>query len=152
MKVTRRFDASPDNVFAAFTEPNIAARWMWGGLGSNPRAQIDLKVGGRCRIAIDPPKGHTGWANGEDAMSGVFVEVDPPTRLVYTLHWEADVGYNVGEDETLDEVIIVDLSSDGEGTLVSFQHVGIPDDGISATEHGKAADAMFDLLSALVEQ
>lgn len=152
LTVVRQFEAVLQAVFDAFTDPEKAAGWMWGGLGSNPRAEIDLRVGGHYRIAIKPPKGQAGWVDGEDAMSGVYVEVDPPKRLVYTLHWEADVGYNRNGADVSDEVIIVDLSSVDEGTKLNFRHLGIPNDGVSAAEHGRAAEAMFDLLAEVLDR
>ena len=85
-------------------------------------------------------------------MSGVYVEVDPPKRLVYTLHWEADVGYNRDGAGVSDEVIIVDLSPVGKDTKLNFRHLGIPNDGFSAPEHGRAAEAMFDLLAEVLDR
>lgn len=150
VRLSRRVAAPPERVFGAFVDPDRVS-WMWAGLGENPTADIDLRVGGRYRIAIEPAEGHEGWNGGDMAFSGVYVEIVPNRRLVYTLHWEADVGYNSGPDEVLDEAVIVDLAADGDGTLLTMQHVGIPDDGMSAAEHGRGIEQSLDLLASLLE-
>jgi uncharacterized protein YndB with AHSA1/START domain len=69
-------------VFRANTEPDELARW-WGPTGfTAPGVEVDLRVGGRYRIAMQPPEGDLFHLSGE------FREVDPPTRLAYTFRWE----------------------------------------------------------------
>lgn len=150
LTVERSFVASPDELFDAFTDSEVAPVWMWAGLGSRPRSEVDLRVGGRYRMAIDPPDGSEGWSGGEDAFSGVYIEVDRPSRLAYTLHWEADVGYNRDGADVPDEAVVVDIEKTDDGCVLTFQHLGIPNDGASAVEHGRAAEAMFDLLEEVL--
>jgi uncharacterized protein YndB with AHSA1/START domain len=47
-----------------------------------PNIELDVRVGGRYRIAMPPPQGD------RFVLSGEFREVDPATRLVYTFRWE----------------------------------------------------------------
>jgi uncharacterized protein YndB with AHSA1/START domain len=69
-------------VYEACTEPDLLAEW-WGPNGfTTPGIEIDLRVGGRYRIAMQPPEGELFYLSGE------FLEVDPPTRLAYTFRWE----------------------------------------------------------------
>ena len=150
--ITREFRAPPERLYRAFTEPADAAAWMWGAGAPNPSAEMDVRVGGRYRVGKDAPADDdSGWGTPRWAISGVFVELDPPRRLVYTLHWEGPVGYNQTGDEVLDEAAIVIIEPVAAGTLVRYEHIGIPDDGISAAEHGKGVDGSFDALAALVE-
>lgn len=77
--ITRLFDAPPELVFAAMTEPAHVRRW-WGNLGegySVPVCEIDLRVGGRWRFVNRHP-------HGEAAFHGEYLEIDPPGRLVHT--------------------------------------------------------------------
>ena len=55
---------------------------------------------------------------------GVFVELDPPRRLVYTWGWEAGAGGPVPPGST---TIEIDLVPDGDGTTVHFTHRDLPD-------------------------
>jgi uncharacterized protein YndB with AHSA1/START domain len=77
--VVRRFVRAPaEQVFAAWTEPELLRRW-WG-----PRpvtccdAFVDLRVGGTYRIGNAMPDGTVLWISGE------FEVVERPTRLVYS--------------------------------------------------------------------
>ena len=80
MKRTVRAPASV--VFRACTEPEELAKW-WGPRGfTTPAIEMDLRVGGRYRIAMQPPEGDLFHLTGE------FREVDPPARLAYTFVWE----------------------------------------------------------------
>jgi uncharacterized protein YndB with AHSA1/START domain len=77
--LTRLFDAPRALVFEAMTKPEHIARW-WGQLGggySVPVCEVDLRVGGKWRIVGRHPK-------GEVAFHGVYHEITPPDRLVYT--------------------------------------------------------------------
>jgi uncharacterized protein YndB with AHSA1/START domain len=58
------------------------AKW-WGPRGfTTPSVEIDLRVGGRYRFAMQPPEGALFHLMGE------FREVDSPLRLGYTFLWE----------------------------------------------------------------
>lgn len=151
LHMTRTWRASPERVWNAFTDPGLMAHWMWGGMGDNPRAHADVRPGGRYRVAIDQEAGRDGWASAERAFEGVFAVVEPFSRLVYTLHWDAPVGYNQQGVPVPDEVVVVAFRPDGEGTALDMHHMGIPDDGVSAATHEAGIAATFDILSTLLE-
>jgi uncharacterized protein YndB with AHSA1/START domain len=76
--LTRAFDAPARLVFAALTKPELVKRWL-GARGWNViDAQIDLRIGGAWRFVSRGPQGQT-MAHG-----GVYREIVPPLRLVYT--------------------------------------------------------------------
>ena len=151
--VTRSLHAPVERVYKAFTDPTDMAAWMWGPLAANATAEVELKVGGRYAVYIDATPGKDGWPGERWGMAGVYALIEPNERLIYTVHWDAPVGYNQVEDgpPVLDEVILIQLTPSGDGTHVEMRHVGIPDDGMSAQEHGKGIDATFDDLARLVE-
>jgi uncharacterized protein YndB with AHSA1/START domain len=77
--LTRLFDAPARLVFEAMTKPEHVKRW-WGILDeghSVPVCEIDLRPGGRWRFVGRGPK-------GEYSFYGVYREVAPPSRLVFT--------------------------------------------------------------------
>jgi uncharacterized protein YndB with AHSA1/START domain len=79
IRLTRLFNAPRHLVFEAMTRPEHVRRW-WGGLGegySVPVCEIDLRPGGRWRFVNRHPK-------GEVAFSGKYLEIVPPSRLVFT--------------------------------------------------------------------
>jgi uncharacterized protein YndB with AHSA1/START domain len=76
--LTRIFDAPRELVWRAWTDPKHLAQW-WGPQGfTNPVCEIDLRPGGRLRIVMRAPDGV------EYPMIGVFREISPPARLVFT--------------------------------------------------------------------
>jgi uncharacterized protein YndB with AHSA1/START domain len=84
LHVTRTFSASRELVFNAWTAPDKLRQW-WGAQEgfTTPIAEVDLRVGGRYRLGMKPPD-----QNIIFVVSGIYYEVKPPERLVYTWSWE----------------------------------------------------------------
>jgi len=79
IRMTRLFDAPRRLVFEAMTKAEHIKRW-WGALGdgySVPVCEVDLRVGGAWRFVNRHPK-------GEAEFYGVYREIAPPDRLVFT--------------------------------------------------------------------
>jgi uncharacterized protein YndB with AHSA1/START domain len=69
-------------VFNALVDPTELAKW-WGPKGfTSPAIDVDARVGGAYRIAMQPPEGDVFHLSGE------FVAVDHPSLLSYTFRWE----------------------------------------------------------------
>jgi uncharacterized protein YndB with AHSA1/START domain len=82
--LTRLFDAPGRLVFEAMTKPEHVKRW-WGCLDdkySVPVCEIDLRVGGAWRFVNRGPM-------GEVAFHGIYREIAPPDRVVFTEIYEA---------------------------------------------------------------
>jgi uncharacterized protein YndB with AHSA1/START domain len=63
------------------TEPLELAKW-WGPHGFTiPETQLDLRTGGGYRFTMKPPEGDPFHLAGE------FLQIDQPSRLVYTFRW-----------------------------------------------------------------
>jgi len=82
LRLERVYAARPDAVFAACVDPDRLATW-WGPSGfTSPSIELDVRVGGGYRIAMQPPEGELFHLRGD------FREVDPPRKLAYTFVWE----------------------------------------------------------------
>jgi uncharacterized protein YndB with AHSA1/START domain len=78
VSLTRRIAASPEIVFAAWTDPKHLAEW-WGPKGfTNPVCEADARVGGAIRIDMRGPDGVV------YPMTGRFLQIDRPHCLVFT--------------------------------------------------------------------
>jgi uncharacterized protein YndB with AHSA1/START domain len=76
--LTRYFNAPRELVFEAHTKPEHVRRWF-GLRGSTlPVCDIDLRVGGAYRFVLREKDG------SEMPIKGVYQEITPPERLVYT--------------------------------------------------------------------
>ena len=80
--ITRLFDAPRDLVFTAWTDERSAAQW-WGPKGfTSVSCTMDARVGGAWRRVMRSPDGI------ERRARGVYREIIPPERLVFTYTWE----------------------------------------------------------------
>ena len=112
LNVSRVFDVPRERVFRAWTDPTLLEKW-WGPPGFTcPTAQVDLRAGGRYRLAMKPPEGETFYLGGE------FREIRPPERLVYTWQWEGD---------PLETLVTVEFKDLGARTEVILTHERFPD-------------------------
>jgi uncharacterized protein YndB with AHSA1/START domain len=76
--LARVFDAPPQLVWKAWTEPRHMAQW-WGPKGfTNPVCELDLRESGAIRIHMRGPDGAV------YPMTGSFEEIVPLERLVFT--------------------------------------------------------------------
>ena len=145
----RTYAAPPERVYKAWIDPDDLARWIWASLGKNVWSELDLRVGGAYRIYSEIEGGrHRG--EGWSGMCGLYVEVEPARRLAFTLHWDADVGYNAPDALTLDELVTVTFAAQGDGTRMTMTHFGIPDDGQSVMAHEQGMAQALDMLGVLV--
>jgi uncharacterized protein YndB with AHSA1/START domain len=113
---TLTIDASPETVWEFFVEPEKLMRWK----GIN--ADLDARPGGIFRCEVIP--GHV--ARGE------FVELDPPSRLVFTWGWDGNEGVPPGSS-----TIEVDLTGDGDRTTLRFVHKDLPSaEAVASHAHG----------------
>ena len=83
--VTRTFNGPARIVFEAWTRPELFKRW-WvpKSMGMSLRScEMDVRVGGRYRLEFE---GHT------MAFVGTYLEVTPPSRLVWTNEEGGDGG------------------------------------------------------------
>jgi uncharacterized protein YndB with AHSA1/START domain len=130
VQIERTFHAPIDLIWAMWTEADHFANW-YGPMGANiPKADMDVRVGGRRHIEMhmDTPRGPM-----QMYFVGEYREVDPKTRLVYT-EAMADATGNLMTAEQMgmpagahmETSIIVELIDLGERTKMTMTHVGVP--------------------------
>lgn len=137
--------AGAGRVFDAITKPDDLNVWAWGGIGREPKAEIDLRPGGLYALSVVVEKSED-WPSTTWAMRGVYVEIDPPRRLVYSVHWDAPVFYNQGGKKPIDEVVAIDLTPRGDETELHYVHVGVPG-AEAASAHERAIKHTFAMLA-----
>jgi uncharacterized protein YndB with AHSA1/START domain len=86
-------------------------RWHAPGPLTVSLAEIDLRVGGSYRIHMREPGG------AEHRVTGVYREVDPPRRVVYTWTWE-------DASDVQNSVVTLEFIARGENTEVVLRHEG----------------------------
>jgi uncharacterized protein YndB with AHSA1/START domain len=119
--IERVVGASPERVFAAWTDVEELAAWWWPQLAGTTY-DVDARPGGRFRIH-GPAIGAT--------VSGVYTEVDPPRRLVFTWNWDD------GEpDAVVEDTVVVTFEPAGGATLVTVAHTSAAHEPDGGAEQG----------------
>ena len=135
--LTRVFDAPPELVFKAYTEPEQLARW-WGPEGmSAPASSIELdpRPGGVFRLTMVAD--HDG---SEYPAEMEYRAVEPYSRLVYG--WEAQRGLGAGE-------VTVTFNEQDGGTELVTHFVGDSTDEMAAMAQA-GWTSQLDKLQALL--
>jgi uncharacterized protein YndB with AHSA1/START domain len=106
--LTRRLNAAPEKIYAAWTDPQKLAQWFGPSLAEpgSVRAELDVRVGGHYRISF------TGEGGEYHQVGGVYREVIANARLVFSWAW-----HSTPERESL---VTVSLKAQGKGTLLTF--------------------------------
>jgi uncharacterized protein YndB with AHSA1/START domain len=134
LHLSRVFDAPRARVFRAFAEPEQLIRW-WGPKGFTvPDCQMDVRPGGAWRTVMRSPEGK------EHVVSGVYREIAPPERLVFTWAWETD---GPRGHET---VVTLAFEEHGTGTALRLTQELFESEN-SRDQHGQGWSGCFDCLA-----
>ena len=115
LRLERVYDATPEVVFDAFTDPNAQKELYADAPDWIVESECDLRVGGRWTIAFGPP-------GSEPAReTNVFLVVERPRRLVYTSSMRLPDG------SIVDTAMQVTFEEDDGGTRVTIVQSGFPD-------------------------
>jgi uncharacterized protein YndB with AHSA1/START domain len=109
--ITRVFKAPRTLVFEAWTDPKAVVKWM--GPRSHPAVHVeqDLRPGGAWRICLRPNDG------GRDLwQGGIFHEVVPPERLIFSFAWDQEDG-----SKGLETLISITLIEHEGKTTMTFR-------------------------------
>jgi uncharacterized protein YndB with AHSA1/START domain len=82
VRIIRDFDAPPDRVYRAWTDPKLVTRWLGPKSTTMKIGTWDARTGGSYRYSM--------WREGEEIASfyGSFHEARPGERLVQTFTWD----------------------------------------------------------------
>ena len=80
--IERTLTASPERVFDAFTNPEQLTQWWWPRGFICPAAEVDLRVGGTYRLAMEWPNFVPTENQFSHYMGGEYYEIERPHRLV----------------------------------------------------------------------
>jgi uncharacterized protein YndB with AHSA1/START domain len=82
--VTHNFDAPRDLVFAAYTDPEQIPLWWGPRVLTTVVDRMEVRPGGSWRFVQRDADGNV------FAFHGVYHEITPPERLVYTFEYEGE--------------------------------------------------------------
>lgn len=109
LRLERTIRAKRTRVFEAWTTPELLQQWSAPEHMTIPDGHIDLRVGGRWRVVMQERDGT------QHIAAGVYREIVPPERLVYTHVWlkEGETLESASARETL---LTLELFEEGDGS------------------------------------
>ncbi len=107
----RTYNAPRQRVYDAWTNPELAAKFLGPGDVTVPEIQMDVRTGGTYRITMLMPDGE------RMIVGGTYRDVRPPERLSMTWRWEEDKP----EDEH-ESLLTLEFNELGGGTELVLTH------------------------------
>jgi uncharacterized protein YndB with AHSA1/START domain len=138
LTIRRTFAAPRALVFKAWTEPQHLAQWSCPRGFSIAENRGELRVGGGFAATMRSPEGT------EHRVQGVYREIAPPERLVFTHAW-LDASGTPGP-QTLVSVTLVERNGATEMTF----HQGVFESQASRDGHREGWSSSFERLEQLL--
>ena len=138
LALQRHYPVAPEKVWRAWTDAEAVKRW-WGPGPGEPvsLAELDVRVGGRFRIVFGGPDGKM------HECAGVYKEVVPNRKLVFTWHWPNST------PERVSVVTIIFKDLNGKTELL-FTHEQLFDEK-ARDDHKRGWSASLDKLSDFLQ-
>lgn len=109
--LTREIAASPERVFAIWTEPAQIMRWFGMEGVTNREAVFEARPGGAWHVASEAPDG------AKMRMEGTVKEIEPARRLLQSWAFVGPDGTRMNETE-----VEVTFAPSPKGCLVTVHH------------------------------
>jgi uncharacterized protein YndB with AHSA1/START domain len=134
LRMSRRFAATPERVFDAWIDPNVARRWLFTSPTSEQnQTEMDVRVGGNWSI--------TDRRDGVDYTGlGEYRVIDRPRRLVFSF------GMPQFSPEFVE--VTVEFEPDGDGCRMTLSQDRLPPEHVKPTEEGWSQ--MFGVLTSVL--
>lgn len=150
--ITRTFNAPRELVWQAWTEPEHFMRWWGPQYFTAPVAKMELRVGGTYLACMRSPEGQDFYS------TGVYREITPPQRLVFTDAFADAEGnvvpashYGMGDDWPAEILVTVTLEEENGRTKLTMRQDGIPA-GEMREQTSAGWSQSFDKLEAALDQ
>jgi uncharacterized protein YndB with AHSA1/START domain len=125
------FNASPERVYKAWTDPNIMREFMCVSGNARVDVETDVRLGGSFRIVMVQ-------TDGEELVArGTYRELVPNSRIVCTWSWEED-------DPALarETILTLEFAPSGAQTELTLTHENFRD-AQQRDNHAKGWGAML---------
>jgi uncharacterized protein YndB with AHSA1/START domain len=128
--IDRTYSASPERVFAAWSDQAAKARWF-GPAEKHPESySLDFREGGREHLSVPAPDGAV------YSFDAVYADIVPARRIVHT--------YDMHRDDARISVSVatIEFVAVGDTTRLTLTEQGVFLDGLDAPaerEHGTSA-------------
>lgn len=136
--IERKFAATPERVFAAFTDASILSNWFGPENMEVPEADMDVRVGGAYRIRMQSKNGEE-----DHTVAGVYREIDPPKKLSFTWAWQGD------EMPGVETLVTLEFAATEAGTTMTLTQEGF-EQASFRDHHNEGWCSSFNCLDAVL--
>ena len=133
LQLKHHYNASPEQVFAAWSDPEAVGKWFGPHSHDCNVEQYDFKQGGRYQIRMIPKGEDTecgGDSTKDSVCAGEFVEIAAPNRIVMSFTW-IENGGDIG-----DTLLTIEINPAGDGSQLVLTHERLPDEEMRAAHRG----------------
>jgi len=134
LEIKRFIKASPDRVYAAWTDPAQLRQWFGPEQVTTDNLIADPRVGGRFRWDLTNSDGE------KMTMEGKFRELQPGKKVAFTWKWQDDEDW-----ENNVSIVTVELSEQSGGTELRLTHERLPNEQ-SRDGHTRGWNSALDKL------
>ncbi|MDA0814014.1 MAG: SRPBCC domain-containing protein [Verrucomicrobia bacterium] len=138
LEITRQFKAPRERVFDAFSSFDAMKEWFGPGTCNCTGGAVEFAVGGHYHLKMEKP-------GGEMTVLGTYVEIQPPSRIVFTWKWDDDEDWN-----NVESTVELDFIASGTGTELRLLQTGFPNEE-SRGRHTQGWTGGFDKLERVVD-
>lgn len=142
LTLRRIFSAPIEEVFDAWTKPEALVHWFRPVGFTVTATEIDLRLGGKYLIVIQP-------ANGAEIRHfGVYTEINPPERLAFTWMIE-NQACGGSANQCAETLVSIEFRRAGLSTEVRLTHEHLPNKA-AYDGHEFGWNSTFDCLEEFV--
>jgi uncharacterized protein YndB with AHSA1/START domain len=117
LTLERVFDASREEVWKAWTDPETLKQWWGPDNVTIPECEVDLHVGGKFYIVMEAGKAMGSYKGTKWPMLAKFTVVETNSRLSYTANAWTE---GMKEETTIDQTTEVTLTEENGKTKVKI--------------------------------
>jgi uncharacterized protein YndB with AHSA1/START domain len=147
LTIYRTFDAPRALVFEAFSNPEHAKQWMGPRGFTATHFEQDARPGGKWRACLHQTGDLQGQTYPDLWQGGVFKEIVPPERIVYTFAWEGQ-----GGQPTRETLITITFTEIDDGKTQMDFHQAFFDSIGQRDGHNHGWNSTFDRLGDYIKE
>jgi len=130
IRIPRSYDATPERVFKAWTDPASVKAWLAGGKD----IAIDVREGGLFYIEMP-------WQERIYPHYGRYLRVEAPHVLEFTWMSEGTQGK--------ESVVTIEIAARGDKTELTLSHEGVPSEAVAKDHEGGWTEFLDQLVERL---
>jgi len=120
----RIYDASPETVWQAWTDPEKLKQWWGPNNVTIPECEVDLRVGGKIYLVMEAGEAMGPYKGTKWPMLGEFTVVEPNSKLTYNAKaWTEGQTEGQNKETEIDQTTELTLAEENGKTKLKIKAV-----------------------------